>query len=426
MASLTKDSKGFGVLLVCPDGERRKIRLGKKTTKKQAEGVKSRIERVAAAVESGQTLEREDARWLADIGDNLHRKLVRCSLVEPRKQHSATVIDLVDDYIEKQSTKESTKTKWRTTRGHLLKFFSSEKRLKDVTEGDADDFRSYLRKHGQSENTLRRYVGISKQFFEYAKRHRLIESNPFDGQKTTVSGNESKRFFVDRSMSDKILDACPDTEWRVIFALMRYGGLRCPSEVLELRWQDVNWEEGKFLVRSPKTEHHEGKATRWVPLFPELRVELEAAFEQAEDGAVYVIEQRRAAHKNLRKVYQKILLRAGVAEYPKLFQNLRSTRETELADEFPLQCVTAWIGNSESVAKRHYLQVTDDHFARAASEKVDHIVDQHAATSDGTDEHHQRKSPCKTGAIPREADRFRSVPVVKMGDEGLEPPTSSL
>jgi hypothetical protein len=32
----------------------------------------------------------------------------------------------------------------------------------------------------------------------------------------------------------------------------------------------------------------------------------------------------------------------------------------------PAQVVSAWIGNSIPVAIKHYLQVTDDHFDRAA------------------------------------------------------------
>ena len=36
-----------------------------------------------------------------------------------------------------------------------------------------------------------------------------------------------------------ILEACPDQEWRTLFALVRYGGLRCPSEVLKLKWSDI-------------------------------------------------------------------------------------------------------------------------------------------------------------------------------------------
>lgn len=57
---------------------------------------------------------------------------------------------------------------------------------------------------------------------------------------------------------------------------------------------------------------------------------------------------------------------AGVQPWPKPFQNLRSTRETELADEYPIQVVTSWIGNSQIVARKNYLQVTESHFAKAA------------------------------------------------------------
>jgi len=52
--------------------------------------------------------------------------------------------------------------------------------------------------------------------------------------------------------------------------------------------------------------------------------------------------------------------------WPKLWQNLRSTRETELADQFPAHVASAWIGNSVAVAVKHYLQVTEDHFKQAA------------------------------------------------------------
>jgi hypothetical protein len=61
----------------------------------------------------------------------------------------------------------------------------------------------------------------------------------------------------------------------------------------------------------------------------------------------------------------RIIKRAGMKPWPKPFQNLRSTRETELMEKFPAHVVCGWIGNSEAIALKHYLQVTDDHFERA-------------------------------------------------------------
>ena len=76
--------------------------------------------------------------------------------------------------------------------------------------------------------------------------------------------------FVTREECSQVLAKCPDHHWRMIVALSRYGGLRCPSEVLSLRWQGVDWEAKRIVVTSPKTEHHPGKETRTIPLFPEL------------------------------------------------------------------------------------------------------------------------------------------------------------
>jgi len=45
---------------------------------------------------------------------------------------------------------------------------------------------------------------------------------------------------------------------------------------------------------------------------------------------------------------------------------MRSTRETELAETFPMHVVCKWIGNSQPIAAKHYLQVTDEHYAKAA------------------------------------------------------------
>src|SRR5262249_25404294 len=162
-------------------------------------------------------------------------------------------------------------------------------------------------------------------------------------------------------------DACPDAEWRLIVALCRFGGVRCPSELLPLRWAEVDWERGRFLVHSPKTEHLEGGGERWVPIFPELRPHLEAAFDLAVRGTVHLANPCRDTNKNFRTRLTRIIRRAGAVPWPKLFQNLRASRETELAAEYPLHVVCAWIGNSALVAQKHYLQVTDADFERATA-----------------------------------------------------------
>jgi hypothetical protein len=73
----------------------------------------------------------------------------------------------------------------------------------------------------------------------------------------------------------------------------------------------------------------------------------------------------RSCNANLRTQLMRIIKRAGLKPWGKPFPNLRSTRETELMETFPAHVVCGWIGNSEAIALKHYLQVTDDHFERA-------------------------------------------------------------
>jgi integrase len=182
---------------------------------------------------------------------------------------------------------------------------------------------------------------------------------------------------VTREVIGAVLDACPDAEWRSIVALSRFAGIRCPSETLLLTWQDIDWARGRMLVHSPKKEHLEHGADRCVPIFPELRPFLEAAFEQAESGALHVITRYRSTNQNLRTHLMRIIRRAGQDPWEKPFHNLRASRQTELTSEHPIHVVCAWLGNSALIAQKHYLQVTEGDFERAAGVGSESAAEMH-------------------------------------------------
>ncbi|MCA9092948.1 MAG: tyrosine-type recombinase/integrase [Planctomycetaceae bacterium] len=271
-----------------------------------------------------------------------------------------------------------------------------------------------------AENTARRLVGRAKQFFKRAVQLRIITSNPFDHLKSSVIAVKERQFFISRENVQKVLDACPNSQWRLLFALSRFGGLRCPSEHLLLKWSDVDWSAGKIRITSPKTEHHIGKGERWIPLFPELRSHLETAFEEADEGAEFVIHRYRNSNANLRTQLLRIIQRAGISPWPKLFQNLRSTRETELAEQYPLHVVTAWLGNSQPIALKHYLQVTDAHFQRAAGQSAEAAQNpaQYLPASGRMTLQPQQKNP----QFSEENEGMRDCTTYKVPKRGVEPP----
>ena len=367
MATLFSDGRGNRqIQFTGSDGKRRSLRLGR-ITKRGAEAIKLRVELLNSAALAQVAVDNDTALWVASLDRVLYAKLARVGLVTKRSEpQRALLAGFVDAYIASRSDlKPTTKEHLKRARANLVDYFGADRPLAEITPGHADEFRRHLQST-MAESTANRTCGRAKQFFRAALRKKLIAESPFaDMQGVSVKPNRARDYFITRDVASRVLEACPDNEWRLLFALSRYGGLRCPSEHVLLRWSDVDWQRGRLMIRSPKTEHHEGKECRLIPLFPELRPYLESARQESETGAEFVIASRRSATTNLRTQLERIIRKAGLEPWPKLFQNLRATRETELAESYPLHVVCEWIGNSQIVAARHYLQVTDAHFKKA-------------------------------------------------------------
>lgn len=367
MATIGNDPNGTKrILFVAPDGKRKTIRLGK-VTMKQALAFKVKVEALIGQTITG-VVDDEVSRWLAERDAETYARLVAVGLAKARACEGQTPEALLDGYIagRKADAKPRTMINLEQARKRMLAFFGADKAIREITEADAEEFYRSQLADGLAVNTVRRTCGRAKQFLRFAVRKRMLPSNPFADLKTTVGSNPERKFFVTRETACKVLDACPDADWRLIFALCRWGGLRCPSEVLALRWGDIDWERSRFTVRSAKTEHHDGKDRRIVPIFPELQPFLADAFHNAEEGQVYVVTRCRDDGVNLRTQLERIIERAGLKPWPKLFHNLRASRQTELAERYPIHVVCAWLGNSAAIANEHYLQVTEDHYASAA------------------------------------------------------------
>jgi len=390
VASLSNRPDGSRVIqFTHPDGSRKTIRLGK-VARKPAETVKRMVEALLAALKMGVSPPEDVSSWVAQLLPWMRDKLVAVGLVaasteSTKETESDNFKTWCEEYLAKRvDLKDRTTYLLGQVIKSLVAEFGPDAKLKDITKGHAEEWRLSLIAKGLGDNTIRRRCGRAKQFFAAAIRKRLITENPFDGFKTNVRPDKSKFFFVSREMSDKIMENCGAIQNKLVFGLARWGGLRTPSETLALRWEHVDWENECIKILSPKTERHEGHESRLIPMFPELRPLLEDARELAADGEEHVVTICRGDGKHFRTIVQQAIRKSGFEPWPKLFQNLRSTRETELVETFPVHVATAWIGNSAPVAKESYFQVTPEHFARALQKAL--------RPSDATTRHENRNA----------------------------------
>ncbi len=196
-----------------------------------------------------------------------------------------------------------------------------------------------------------------------------------------------------------------------------------PSELLALKWEDIDWDLGRITIESKKTKR-QGKPYRIIPLFAELRSILEDAREVAPEGAVFVISRYRQKNANLRTQFERILRRAKVQPWTRLFHSMRASRQTELQNRFPGHVVADWMGNSEAIAFKHYLMTTDDHFEQAVASPrvVQQVVQQPAEgrRNAGKSEHHSvHHSESETAQNPSFLGVFGDSSVPPRGVEPL-------
>ena len=366
------------------------LRLGRVNVK-VAEKWKDKVEAIVGDKLAQRPHDADLSKWLGELDESMLKRLRAVGLADGVGLSQTTLGVFLERFAANMTTKQSTRTFYSHTRRNLKEHFSDGRLVRDIHAGDADGWRTWMVEHEKlSPATVARRVIAARSIWKMAIRWKLASENPFCGVKAGHQENESRKVFIPHDLIDKAIEAAPDTEWKLIISLARYGGLRIPSELFALRWGDVDWGRSCLVVHSSKTEHHEGRGVRNVPIFPQLRALLMAAFEQAEPGSEYVNTKHRLGALNLRQQFERIIERAGLTLWPRLFQNLRASRETELMREYDLATVCKWIGNSPAIAAKHYAMCVDlDADFKRASKWEEGAVEaqqnaqQSAASSDG-------------------------------------------
>jgi integrase len=310
----------------------------------------------------------------------LYARVVAHGLCQPRGGGAiVTLANLLDRFDAAVAVKAGTRTTYLQALGMLRTHFGESTPIGTITPAHADEWRKAIAdpvtvKDADGKESTKRLapatvakrVRVAKAVFRKAVKWGLIASSPFADLRAGSQSNPDRAFYVAGETVRSILAACPDDEWRAIVALSRFAGLRCPSEVAALRWGDVNWDRGRLMVRSPKTAGHEGHAVRVVPIVPELRSILQDLFDRAEVGAEAVVPRLRGPSMNLRTQFERIIAKAGVKSWPRLFHNMRASCATDWVERFPAHVVAGWLGHSPLIAAQHYLQTRDAHFDLAA------------------------------------------------------------
>lgn len=254
----------------------------------------------------------------------------------------------------------------------------------DVTRGHVNGFMDWRRRHRPNGTLSKRPASartIAKDrvvlgvVFAFAEGLEVVPSNPVtktEGPK----GDSREPVILSPDQYEALLVACKDRPMLALYVLvLGEAGLRCDSEALWLRWEDVDLERGLLNVESVKKGRRtkSGKSRR-VPMTPRLTEAMRehmAAFRlRTYNGArsVWVfhhdIDRRHAkAGERLASLRRAF---AGAVERAKLpadlnQHDLRHRRVTVwLAEGKPAHIVQKAMGHSDLRTTLHYEHLVDE------------------------------------------------------------------
>ena len=261
-----------------PSGKRTTIRLG--TGKKQATAAQNAIDDLVDSLEANVAPSAATKLWLESVAtEAVCKSLLRVKIINemPDRFHATnritTISMLVDEYVRSRCAglDAETVTIYNKARKNLLACFGDVD-ITQLTKRDGREFwRWLLENQGYAVNTAKHRLRLARAMFELGIEDELISTNPFKARGLSVSQTAAEKEYVERETIDQVIEHCPSLEWKLLFTLCRRVPVRVPSEIRELTWDDVDWENNQMLIHSPKTRRI-GKSARLVPIFADVPV----------------------------------------------------------------------------------------------------------------------------------------------------------
>jgi integrase len=359
---------------------RKTITLGE-VDKREATKFAAMIGSLVDCKKYGRSLPIDVSVWVSTISERHKQQLAELGLLD-QPLRTMTVQELIDlfieDYENRNDIRESSKVQFvqsmnrfpaelrkrtlieiepknRTTRPNAEPQFSQSAvelfRLVERWQSERYAQASWSRANGRL-----REVGF------WAVKRGILDYNPFILLSKPGEVNEARNFHVPGESVRAAMDHSIDADTRLFLCFGRFAGLRLPSELRTLRPSDIDFGKSKLKILDSKKRRY-----RTMPLFSILRAELDRHRDSV-GWTDFVLSERsrNASEANNYNLMKEAIERAGLAVWPRLRQNLRSSCENELlAKGFDERLVTGWLGHTITVSRQHYQSLSDADFSLA-------------------------------------------------------------
>jgi len=195
-----------------------------------------------------------------------------------------------------------------------------EKVLEQYASGTVNGYGSDKPK---SNNTLLRMKSVLSSIFIYGIDKKYLEKNPADKVRIKAQQNLIERFLSDVER-DSLLNACKESTWdkmHLLILLAITTGMR-KSELLNLRWNDIDFEKGLATLGDTKNG-----SPRINPI-PSFVLDEMKQYRQIGMGLIFVSPNNIEKPFDFRKQWDKVREKADITNFR--FHDLRHTAASYL------------------------------------------------------------------------------------------------
>jgi integrase len=291
---------------------------------------------------------------------------------EEENQIKWTVKNLWDEYAKVKASNRGIKKDEARFNRHIVPILG-DKTLEEISPLDVDRLRLSMSKSFKPQ-TVKNTLSIVKRLSFFSIDRRL--SRGLDFKITMPKVNNLKTEFLTEDQLKALLKAIKDDPHPVAGKLMSialFSGLR-KSEILNLEWDDVNFERKFIRIRNPK-----GGQDMTIPLNDECRNVFESI---TKTDSPFIFPSKKAVHvTSLDKVLRAIRDRAGLPADFRPMHGLRHTFASLLASSgrADLYLIQRLLTHKSPMMTQRYAHLRDESLRRA-SELAGQLVNEAVKT----------------------------------------------
>lgn len=190
--------------------------------------------------------------------------------------------------------------------------------------------------------TVHRELSDIMAVLNWAMKRELITRNPLYGYEKPARDDDIITPATPGEVKRIIENAAPHLVRALTVSY--YTGLRPGlSELLRLRWEDINWDDGLILVRSAKKG---GLKSRLVPMHHDFAATLQRWQKEDGDNAEYIITFKGKPVDSLKTAWIKAKRRAKIKRRIRMYDIRHAAITSMLTDGADLRSVSEIAGHS--------------------------------------------------------------------------------